>query len=230
MQVELLRLKRTPRVLSTKAMLDEVDGVIEFVSDLSRGVGKQEEETKMWSQFWQLVIKRSECFYSKPVPAETALAITVGATSVLVGRPALRLHFNELEKKMTEVFPTARLAELMPLKAFRWVFSPAEMQKVKQWAGVLAHQLVSLNRNEHDLSSSAAPKICTKGAASPGNGAVVVASSTTAMPTASGSKKGPVSKKQADKDEKNLANNVDMMKFFGKRKKPDSYYRDMVEC
>ena len=136
MQVDLLKLKRTPRVLSGKALLDDVGGVIEFVSDLSRGVGKPEEETNVWSQFWQLVIKRSECFYSKLVPAETALAIKVGATSVLVGRPALRLHFNELEKKIAEIFPTAELPELMPLMAFRWIFSRVEMQKVKAWACV----------------------------------------------------------------------------------------------
>ena len=86
-----------------------------------------------------------------------------------------------------------------------------------------------MNRKEHDLSSSAMPRICTKGAASPGSSALVASSSRTAMFTAAGSKKGLVSKKQAEKENTNAVANVDMMKFFGKLKKPDGYYKDWIE-
>ena len=217
-----MKLKSRPHVMCAKSMLDEIDGVLELVDELARGVGPDKEEVVKWTGFHQLLLKRMEFFYSKEFEAGHAI-VKCDQAQIMSGGQALRAHYEEVKLKMSSTIPTAELYELQPLKSFRGVLDNKQAADLKMWTGILANMLVSHNRREADLAKSVNAS-GVKGKWKDDCAVMVqkAATAATKQSTSSSSSSKPRTTKEQGKEAKNTQTKASMLKFFvphGKRAK-----------
>ena len=220
--MDLLDMRNRPHMRCIKQVEDEVSGVLELIMDLSRGQGPSISDVDKWTGFWAIVLKRVENFCTKMLESDYTAAdgVVVRAGTQLVGAPALRVMFTDVQRKMAFAVPSAELTEIQPLKTYRWMLDTDQQLLVKTWVGSLACKLVKAYHSDGGGAPAGAPSSSSSAAGASStaeNMQLVVAGASSSSGSVATHNHKP--KKQKDKETKVAETHQSMMRFFhGPRK------------
>jgi len=116
------QLKASPLVRAAHPELQgEVEGVLSLLNDLSMGISPREKTVQGFSDFFKIVLKRAENFFSLDPEAAPEDCATAGEGQLIAlqGRDALRAQFRRLSenhKKGEQI----GITDLQPLKTYAW--------------------------------------------------------------------------------------------------------------
>lgn len=109
------------------AVEGEVDGVIALLGNLSTGLSPKDKDIASMTEFYKLVWKRSENFFTVPV-AGLAEGVVLGNLKGLKGAEVVLAYFSLLEARIAseEGSKNVSLESVQPLRNYHWVLSAAQ--------------------------------------------------------------------------------------------------------
>jgi hypothetical protein len=186
---------------------DLVDSVSDMVTRLSHGKGPKKSEVQTYDDFYKLVCKRMENFFTHTVFMGPSTSTSGGKLDFspkskrLVGIPAINAYFDHIIRAYAADPAQVLVKDLRCLKVHMWMLSDDAEKKVRE----LLQECCSSESSAAlmDMVDSGGLEIVAVGAASSSSSSKLAAAEV-AKP----------SKKTMKDDEKSMAKSAKMMKFF----------------
>lgn len=137
-----MSIRRSPTTKALGGSLEgEIDGAYEMLANLSAGIGPRPKDIVKYSNWFQLILKRLENFFSKDLPRSPSggqLRLGEARTMTHYGALALRAHYDEVKTKFESKHDAElSMKDIQPLKAYNWLPNDNESAEVRKWIGIL---------------------------------------------------------------------------------------------
>ena len=186
---------------------DLVDSVSDMVTRLSHGKGPKKSEVQTYDDFYKLVCKRMENFFSFTVTMGPSSSASGGKLDFspkskrLVGRPAVNAYFEHIVRTYAANPAHVLVKDLRCLKVHMWMLSDEAEKNVRE----LLQECCSSESSAAlmDMVDAVGLEIVPVGAASSSSSSKMAAEEVAKL-----------SKKALKDDEKTMAKSAKMMNFF----------------
>ena len=190
-----------------------IEGVLSLLSDLSMGVSPRDKTIHSFSDFFKLVLKRTEEFFVVSMLAvEDAPVVVEGQLVTLQGRDALLAQFTRLGDDVKKG-QLPKLADLQPLKTFGWVFGAEQKETVQKWvSAAMSAELSSDGKDKLKRGSMDDGALVSFG--SVGLGMVTIGGSSTSSASSSSAVHPSLSSGKALPKARSDETRANVLKFF----------------